>query len=287
MFSPSLRREVSERLARAGCVAADEEAEDLLGAARDEGTLLGWVSRRERGEPLAWIVGNVRFAGRMVHVEPGVFVPRAQTAELAVRAAELLPVHGRAADLCTGSGAVAVVLAASRPGAQVVAADADPVAVACARRNGVAAVVTDMDHGFAGRAFDVVSAVAPYVPTGALCVLPSDVTRFEPPAALHGGRDGLDLVRRLVAGAVRILRPGGWLVTEIGGDQDEPTEVLLDAAGFDRPTFWRDADGDLRGVAARLSPRRPPSWSGRDRTAPVLHARTSIPVPTASNLYPH
>lgn len=253
MFSARVRTEVLERLALAGCVAADEETEDLLAAAPSWVTLMAWVARRERGEPLAWIVGSVRFLGKIVQVDPGVFVPRAQTAELALRAAELLPPRGRAADLCTGSGAVAVHLWSARPGADVVGTDVDAVAAACARRNGVQVVVADMDRGLAGGTFDLVSAVTPYVPTDALRVLPADVTRYEPRAALHGGRDGLDLVRRLVAGAARILRPGGWLVTEIGGDQDAPMETLLAAAGFRHATFWRDADGDLRGVSAQRS----------------------------------
>lgn len=244
-------RVVIERLARAGCVAADEEAEDLVRWAPDQPTLMSWVSRREQGEPIAWIVGTVGFCGHEVRVDQGVFVPRAQSSELARRGAELLGARGRAADLCTGSGAVAVHLAVSRPGAAVVATDLDPRAVACARRNGVAAVVADADLGLCGGAFDVVTAVPPYVPTDALRLLPADVTRYEPRVALDGGRDGLDLVRRLAAGAARLLRPGGWLVTEIGGDQDTATAQILAEGGFGEPAFWRDAEGDLRGAAAR------------------------------------
>lgn len=253
VLPPGLRAHVRERLARAGCVAADEETEELLAAACDPPTLMAWVSRRERGEPLAWVTGRTRFVDRTVHVDPGLYVPRAQSAELALRAGELLPEGGRAADLCTGTGAIAMHLAAARPAATVVAADLDPRAAACARRNGLSAVVADMDRGLAGGAFDVVCAVTPYVPTGAMHLLPADTVRFEPRAALDGGLDGLDNVRRLAGGAARLLRPGGWLLTEIGGDQDGSIGPILAGAGFGSPTFWRDEDGDLRGVMARLA----------------------------------
>ncbi len=252
VFSSGIRRAVHERLVLAGCVAAGEETEDLVVAAPDVETLMAWVARREQGEPLAWITGTVDFLGRALHVHPGVFVPRAQSAGLALRAAELLPANGRAADLCTGSGAVAAYLARVRPRAEVVGTDLDPDAAACARRNGVSVTVSDLDRGLCSRAFDVVSAVAPYVPTGAMHLLPSDVTRFEPRAALHGGHDGLDSVRRLVPGAARLLRRGGWLLAEIGGEQDALVQPILAAAGFGEPTFWRDSEGDLRGVAAQL-----------------------------------
>lgn len=251
-FSLDDAQDVLDRLARAGCVAADEEADELLTAAPDMTTLMAWVARRERGEPLAWITGRARFLGHELHVATGVFVPRAQTAELAIRAAELLPASGRAADLCTGCGAIAVHLASLRPGASVVGTDLDAVAAACARHNGVHAVVADMDAGLSSGVFDVVSAVTPYVPTDAMRLLPPDVTRYEPALALDGGKDGLDEVRRLVAGAARLLRRGGWLLTEIGGNQDASIGPEMRAAGFSRLTFWRDADADLRGVAAQL-----------------------------------
>ena len=132
---------VIDRLAAAGCVAAEEEAGELVGAGADRATLERWIGRRERGEPLAWIVGSASFCGRTVLVDRGVYVPRRQSEELARRAAGLLPAGGRAADLCTGAGAIAAHLAGEVPSATVVGTDIDPRAVACARRNGVAAVV--------------------------------------------------------------------------------------------------------------------------------------------------
>jgi len=223
----------------------------LLAAAPDGDTLESWILRREQGEPLAWITGSVVFCGRTLHLTRGVYVPRIQTEELARRAAALLPGEGRAVDLCTGAGAVAAHLIASVPTAAVIGVDVDWRAAACARRNGVPAVVADVDAPLR-TGFDVVTAVAPYVPTGHLRLLPADVQRYEPRLALDGGSDGLDLVRRVVSAASRLLRPLGWLLVEIGGEQD--AALGLEAAGFTTVTPWTDDDGDLRGVAARLSP---------------------------------
>ncbi|HET8621891.1 MAG TPA: hypothetical protein VFM27_23175, partial [Acidimicrobiales bacterium] len=116
-----------DRLAAAGCVAADEEAIELVAAADSDTTLEAFVTRRERGEPLAWITGTTRFCGHTIRVDPGVYVPRAQSEDLARRAATLLAgrEEPRAADLCTGSGAVAVHLLAAVPATTVVGVDAD------------------------------------------------------------------------------------------------------------------------------------------------------------------
>ena len=240
------------RLQAAGCVAASEEAAELLAGHPDEATLAARLRRREQGEPLAWITGTVRFCGQTLHVAPGVYVPRAQTEELARRAAALLRDGSRAVDLCTGTGAVATHLTAQVPTAAVVGVDIDRRAAACARRNGVPAVVGDLAEPLGRHAgLDLVTAVAPYVPTGDLGLLPTDVQRREPRLALDGGPDGLDLVRRVVAAAGRLLRPGGWLVVEVGGHQDEALAPTLAAAGFDLVEPWWDADGDLRLIAAR------------------------------------
>lgn len=242
---------VRDRLAAAGCVASEQEARALVGAAPDERTLESWIARREDGEPLAWLVGTVRFCGRALHVEPGVYVPRPQTEELARRAAELLPRGGRAIDLCTGAGAVAAHLTTAVPSAAVVGVDLDPRAVSCARRNGVDVLLADLGAAVRTDCADVVTAVAPYVPTDRLHLLPSDVQLYEPRRALDGGPDGLDLVRRVVEHAARLLRRGGHLLVEVGGDQHEALTPTLDECGFGAATPWFDEDGDLRGLVAR------------------------------------
>ena len=257
MTSSELTAGVTARLVTAGCVAAPEEAAELVAAAPDLMTLEDWVRRREDGEPLAWITGTLRFGAVTLCVDPGVYVPRIQSEELAHRAAGLLDASGTAVDLCTGSGALAAHLLAVRPQATVVGVDIDPSAVRCARRNGVPAVVADLGQALRPGRFDVVTAVAPYVPTPQLRLLPPDVQRFEPRLALDGGEDGLDVVRKVVASATRLLRPGGWVVLEIGGDQDEVLLPLLAGSRYEAVTTWRDGDGDLRGIQARL-----------DRTSP-------------------
>ena len=242
---------VVDRLVAAGCVAAEDEADELMTAAPDEETLDAWLDRRERGEPLPWITGTINFCGHRLAVAPGVYVPRVQSEELARRSAELLVERGCAVDLCTGAGAVAAHLMWARPGAAVIGVDIDRRAVACARGNGVRAILADLDSPLRSRAFDVITAIPPYVPTADLRLLPSDVQRYEPPLALHGGGDGLDVARRIVAAAARLLRPGGWLLIEVGGRQDDMLGPTLTAYGFEYPASWFDDDGDLRGLVAR------------------------------------
>ncbi len=245
---------VRARLAAAGCVAAESEAVELRRAAPDDQTLESWIQRRARGEPLAWLTGSTRFCGHRILIDPGVYVPRWQTETLARRAAGVLPREGgRAVDLCTGSGAVAVHLASAAPAACVIGTDRDATSVRCARRNGVAAIVADLGEPIRSASVDVVTAVAPYVPTGSLDLLASDVRRFEPRLALDGGDDGLDVVRRAAASAARLLTPGGWFLVEVGGDQDEVLHDVLARLGFDEIEAWYDDDGDLRGVAAQAT----------------------------------
>jgi release factor glutamine methyltransferase len=243
---------VVARLAAAGCVAPVAEATELRAAAPDAATLERWLRRREGGEPLAWITGSTEFCGRRLHVAPGVYVPRPQTEELARRASAHLRPGGWSIDLCTGCGAVAAHLAAELPSATVIGVDVDRTAAACARRNGVPALAADLDAPLrAAGGADVVTAVAPYVPTAELAHLPRDVIRHEPTGALDGGADGLDLVRRVVAAAARLLHPGGRLLLELGGEQDAELAPALAAAGFTTVETWYDQDGDLRGLAAR------------------------------------
>ena len=264
-----------ERLIAAGCVAAVDEAQEFVRVAPDAATLDAWLTRREQGEPPAWILGTTTFCGRPLHIAPGVYVPRPHTDELARRAAALLPRGGVAVDLCCGAGAVAAHLRAEDPTARVIGVDIDPAAAACALGNGVPTLVGDLAEPLRrSNGVDLVTAVAPYVPTDAIRLLPADVQRHESRVALDGGVDGLDLVRRVVTAAARLLRPGGWLVAELGGDQDVELAPALAAAGFDRVMSWRDEDGDLRGVSCRVDARvkrMAPSTSGDVRN--ILRSR--------------
>ncbi len=244
------------RLASAGFVAAEEEADALVAAAgTDRARLEELVARRLTGEPLAWIVGHTVFAGHRLTVTPGVYVPRPHTEEVvAARAVHHLPADGVAVDACTGSGALALVLSRARPDARVVATDVDPAAVACARANGVDALLGDLlapvPADLAGRV-DVVVAVVPYVPTPALPLLQRDTFRFESALAYDGGPDGARLLRRLASDARSLLRSGGHLVAELGGDQAGAIRAELAALGYLDPTVLTDDEGDPRAVEAR------------------------------------
>jgi len=256
LATPLDRETVTALLAEAGCLAPAEEADELIGAAAgDRDVLAAIVARRTEGEPLAWLTGSITFADVTLIVEPGVYVPRVQTEALARRAASLLPTTGVAVDLCTGGGAIAAVMDAARPRARVVATELDPIAARCARRNHVEVFEGSLDEPLPAvleGTVDVMTAVVPYVPTDALRLLPRDVQAFEPRLALDGGADGTDLLAQVVRRAPRWLRPGGWLLLELGGDQAEPVGRLSDEHGFTDIDVMVDEDGDPRAIAGRL-----------------------------------
>ena len=205
------------RLRAAGCVFAEDEAALLVGAAATPEELSALVARRVAGEPLEYVLGWVEFCGRRIVVEAGVFVPRRRT-ELLVREAA----GGRVVvDLCCGSGAVGAALG---PDVELYAVDIEPAAVRCARRNLPHATVFDGDlfaplpASLRGRV-DVLVANVPYVPTGEIPLLPPEARLHEPRRALDGGADGLDVARRVVAGAAGWLAPGGRVLVETSAGQ--------------------------------------------------------------------
>lgn len=242
-------------LAEGGFVAPDAEADALLRASSEGvGSIAELLARRLGGEPMAWITGSVRFCGRRVRVDPGVFVPRPHSEWLAARAASLLPDDGIAVDLCTGSGAVAAVLVSAHPRASVVGTDVDPVAVACARRNDIQALEGDLAEplppAWRGRV-DVLTAIVPYVPTEELHLLPSDVLAHEPRRALDGGPRGTAVLVHAVEAASRWLRPGGRVLLEIGGDQAEGLTSTMAGLGFSQIRVHRDDDERDRAIEAQ------------------------------------
>jgi len=249
------RSAVTRRLTLAGCVAADEEADELMAAADgDPDVLADLVERRTNGEPIAWLTGGVTFCGISLSVAPGVYVPRWQTEPMARRAASLLPDGGAAVDLCTGAGAIAAVMAAAAPIARVVASEIDPIASACARTNGVEVFEGFLDDPLPPSLesrVDVVTAVVPYVPTDSLHLLPRDVLAFEPRRALDGGSDGTEFLVSVAQRSRRWLAPGGWLLLELGGDQVAPIARLLHSLQFGQVEVMADEDGDPRAICAR------------------------------------
>ncbi len=248
---------MAERLARAGFIAAEEEAAELmLRAGGDGGLLESLLERRLTGEPLAWITGKATFCGIEIGIDPGVYVPRWQSEPLARDAAGRLGVDGVAIDLCTGSGAVAKTIMAARPAAGVFGSDLDPRAVACARRNGVDAYLGDLfdpiPPTLAG-SVDVIVGVVPYVPTADLPLLQRDTFSFESPLSYDGGPDGTDVLRRVIRESPRFLRRGGALLLEVGRRQAEALTADLDQLGYRKVTLLYDEEGDLRGIEATLT----------------------------------
>jgi release factor glutamine methyltransferase len=203
---------IVHRLREAGCVFAEEEAALILNDGRDIETL---VSRRERGEPLAHVLGWVDFGGVLVHVDPGVFVPRPQTVALAEAAAALRP--SVALDLFAGAGAIAKLVQHRNPDARVVACELH--VEECLRENVREVYESDVDSGVTVElegVVDVLTANVPYVPTPELQYVPHD---GEPDDALDGGDDGLRWFRAVIDCAPRWLRPGATLLMECATHQ--------------------------------------------------------------------
>jgi release factor glutamine methyltransferase len=250
---------VAARLRAAGCVFAEEEAALLLVAAGAEaGALDALVARRVSGEPLEQILGWAEFAGLRIAVVPGVFVPRRRTELLARLALSFLDGESPAdpaivVDLCCGAGAVGAAVLAGRPDAVLYAADVEPVAVDCARRNLPTAravlrgdLFGPLPAGLRGRV-RVITANAPYVPTEAIAMMPPEARDHEPLSALDGGPDGLDLHRRIVAAAPAWLAPGGRLLIEAGEHQAPVTARAMADAGL-AAGIRRDDDLDAWAV---------------------------------------
>ena len=263
---------LSASLASEGFIAAEQESTELLAyAGGDEQRLEAAVRRRLTGEPLAWIIGRVTFCGMEIRVDPGVYVPRWLSEPLVWRAVDRLPEDGTAIDLCTGSGAIASVLNADRPGARVVASDVDARAVACARGNGVEAYRGDLFEPLPleleGRV-DVVVGVVPYVPTAEMPLLQRDTFTFETPLSYDGGTDGTDILRRALRDSPRFLRNGGALLLELGGNQAGLLADELARLGYRSISVLTDEDGDVRGIEATLlspEPGRTPAPASRCR----------------------
>lgn len=238
-------------LRAAGCVFADEEAVLLGEAAATPAELDALVARRLDGEPLEYVLGWAEFCGLRIGVGPGVFVPRRRTGFLVDRAAGLVAGlgHPTVVDLCCGSGAIGVVLSERSPGIELSATDIDPVAVRCARANlGERGRVFEGDlyeplpPTLRGRV-DLLTANAPYVPTGSITTLPREARLHEARATLDGGGDGLDLHRRIAAEASTWLNVGGHLVIETSDRQADRTAGILARAGLD-PVVERSAAVD-------------------------------------------
>jgi release factor glutamine methyltransferase len=232
------RSVVIARLRAAGCVFAEDEARLLIAAATTPADLEAMVERRVAGLPLEHILGWAEFCGLRIVVEPGVFVPRRRTEFLVREAAALAGPHSIVVDLCCGTGAVGAALAATVPLIDLYAADIDPAAVRCARRNITADgrvfegdLYEPLPAALRGRV-DILIANAPYVPTGAIGMMPPEARDHEARVALDGGGDGLDVQRRVAAAAPEWLVPGGRLLVETSASQARRTAEIFAAHGL-------------------------------------------------------
>jgi release factor glutamine methyltransferase len=218
------------------------------------------VKRRRAREPVAYILGRREFWGRRFEVTPDVLVPRPET-ELLVEhgLARLGDRHAAALDLCTGSGAVALSLAAERPGLTVDATDVSAGALAVAERNRafhdlasrVALYQGDLFAALpAPRCYDLITANPPYIAERDWEALPPEVREHEPRVALLAGPEGLDVVRRIASEASRWLAPGGALMVEVGAGQAEAAAAALREAGLVDVAARRDLAGIERVVVA-------------------------------------
>jgi release factor glutamine methyltransferase len=193
-----------------------------------------FVDRRNKGEPVAYILGRKEFYGLELAVNPAVLIPRPET-ELLVELA-LQRAFFSVVDLGTGSGAIALAIKRQRPQARVVAVEASAAALVVAQRNAVKhALEIEFRHGrwlepLAGERFDLILANPPYVAEADPHL--GDLG-FEPRGALVSGPDGLDAIREITREAPRHLSPGGWLLLEHGMGQDGQVRALMSQAGLE------------------------------------------------------
>lgn len=245
------RRDRSWLFAHAGDVLPAETAE------RFESLL----SQRERGEPVAYLLGRRGFWTLDLEVTPATLIPRPETELLVEQAVMRIPADrtSRIADLGTGSGAIALAIATERFLVHVVATDASGAALDVARANARTHEIRNVEFRqgdwwapLAGERFDLVASNPPYIADADPHLGQGDL-RFEPRGALASGADGLDAMRLIVAGAPGHLHPGGWLLLEHGWEQGDAVRDLLRAAGFADMATVRDLEERDRVTLGRLA----------------------------------
>ncbi|MFW5692778.1 MAG: peptide chain release factor N(5)-glutamine methyltransferase [Thermoguttaceae bacterium] len=248
-------------LRTADAVALPQESLDELAAKRVEGV------------PLEYILGKAVFMGLQLECSPGALIPRQETELLARTAIDLILARQASGagltvvDMGTGSGNIAVALAVHAPAVRVLACDVSPSAVELARRQAAKFGVQDRLSIFCGDLYepllaagyrgkvDLVVCNPPYLPTSTLEKLARDIIDHEPVVALDAGPYGINVFRRLIAGAVDVLKPDGVLVFEIGAGQEKLVARLLEGSGvYPHVEYHRDAAGQVRVVSAGRRP---------------------------------
>ena len=237
------------QLTRIQLITQDERCVDAEQAQQ----LSALFRRRQKGEPIAYLVGHREFYGLQLEVTPDVLIPRPETELLVDLALQRLPDDSVSSlsvlDLGTGSGAIAIAIAHSRPALQVTALDVSPAALAVAQRNATRHLAynpsqlellqSDWYAALGHRCFDVIVSNPPYVVAGDRHLSEGDL-RSEPQHALTDHADGLSALRIIVNDAGRYLKDGGWLLMEHGYDQAAAVRALLQAQSFDQLQSWQD-----------------------------------------------
>lgn len=232
------------------------------------------IARRRGGEPSAYILGKKEFFGREFKVDRRVLIPRPDTEtliEVALTRTRARSLGGRALDLGTGSGIVAVTFARERPTWQVTALDKSPEALEVARENalelgavwGVRFIVSDLFSALdPSERFELIVSNPPYIPTRELAELDKGIADFEPRMALDGGDDGLDFYRAITTTAPRYLTQGGVLSVEIAWNQGPDVADLFTRAGFLDVEIAKDYGRRDRVVSGKKPATKAPSPPG-------------------------
>lgn len=228
-------------------------AEDLL-AARELESFENAIARRAAGEPAQYITGTQDFFGRVFRVTPDVLIPRPETELLVEAALQVMNAGSVICDVGTGSGCIAITLLCERSDARAVAVDVSEAALKVARENARDLLVQDriefrLSDCFAAlrsseELFELIVSNPPYVSANQLPGLQREVREHEPLVALSPGTDGLSVIRRLLTDAPRFLRENGHLLMEIGFDQGERVQQIID------PNTWtlKEIRPDLQGI---------------------------------------
>jgi release factor glutamine methyltransferase len=220
-----------------------------------------YLHQRLQGQPTQQITGRQEFYGREFRVTRDVLIPRPETEHVIEAALQLAPDAHRILDIGTGSGAIAVTLALELTDAHVAATDLSEAAVRVAAGNArrlrarVDFAVCDLGSALSDGAFDLVVSNPPYVPAREKAAIQREVREHEPELALYGGEDGLEVYRRLIPEAARLLAPGGWLIMEIGYALEPAVGAML-GAGSECPWTSVETRADLAGLPRVMCGRR-------------------------------
>ncbi|HET7290404.1 MAG TPA: peptide chain release factor N(5)-glutamine methyltransferase [Thermodesulfobacteriota bacterium] len=219
------------------------------------------LERRIKNEPIAYITGEKEFYSRAFSVSRDVLIPRPETELLVEEALGTIADIGDPAilDVGTGSGCIAVTISCEKPGSRVFAADISGGALSLARANaerhgagsGMFFVLGSLAEPFRDESFDVLVSNPPYIPEAEFENLAPDVRDYEPRSSLIGGEDGLYFIRKIISGAKRVLKSGGWCLLEIGVGQSPEVIKLFEEASFNNISCVRDINDIERLVKAQ------------------------------------